>query len=180
MRRHAEERAQRDHAGAADAGDEDAVGPLERRRFRLRQIGKQAVVGRKATELARGGAADGDKAWAKALEAGKILVAVRLIDAALAAERGLDRQHRDAIRFVRAIAAAFADGVVDEDALGRIGEFAALAAAAFLRRAGLIVDQHREAFDVAQLALYGIEVVAMSDGDAGGEAGTLRIFARLV
>ena len=36
MRRHAKERAQRDDAGAADAGDEDAVGPIERRRFWLR------------------------------------------------------------------------------------------------------------------------------------------------
>src|ERR1700722_17369692 len=115
MRRHAEQRAQRDDAGAADAGDEDAVWPLQRRRFRLRQIGKQAVVGREPAELSRGGAAHGDKAWAKAFEAGKILVAVRLVDAPLAAERGLDRQHRNAVRFVRTIAAALTDRVVDED-----------------------------------------------------------------
>src|SRR4029077_16859095 len=113
-----------------DAGHQNAIGPLERRRFRLRQIGKHAVVRRQPAELARGGAAHGDKAWAKALEAGEILVAVRLVDAALAAEIGLDRQHRNAVRLVRAIATAFADGVVDEDALGRIGKFAALAAAA--------------------------------------------------
>src|SRR5580704_2635747 len=141
MRRHADERAQRDDAGTADAGDEDAIGPIERRCFRLGQSGKHAVVRRKAAKLAWGGAANGDKARAKALEAGKILVAVRLIDAALAAELGLDRQHRNAVRFVRAIAAAFAHGVVDEDALRRIGKLAALAAAALLRRAGLVVDQ---------------------------------------
>src|SRR5580704_6111589 len=148
MRRHADERAQRDHAGAADAGDEDAVRPLERRRFRLRQIGKQAVVRGEPAELARRGAAHGDKARAEALEAGKILVAARLIDAALAAELGLDRQHGDAVRFVRAIAAAFADRVVDENALWRIGKFAAFAAAALLGGAGLVVDQYREAGDV--------------------------------
>src|ERR1700722_16291045 len=90
MRGHAEERAERDDAGTADAGDEDAVRPLQRRRFRLRQIGEQTVVGREPAELARGGAAHGDKAWAKTLEAGKILVAIRLVDAPLAAERGLD------------------------------------------------------------------------------------------
>src|SRR5579862_611324 len=180
MRRHAEERAQRDDAGAADAGDEDAIGPLQRRRFRLRQTSKQTVVRRKSAELARDGAAHGDKARAKALEAGKILVAARLVDAALAAEFGLDRHYRDAVRFIRAIAAALAHRVVDEDALGRIGKFAALAAAAFFRGAGLIVDQHGEAFDVAQLALHGVEIVAMADGDAGGKAGALRIFARLV
>src|SRR6202020_2598396 len=142
---------------------------LQRRRFRLRQIGKQAVVGREPAELSRGGAAHGDKAWAKTLEAGKVLVAIRLIDAALTAERGLDRQHRNAVRFVRAIAAALADRIVDEDALGRIGKFAALAAAALFRRTGLVVDQHREAGDVAQLALRGVEIIAMADGDAGRE-----------
>src|SRR5579862_2408693 len=142
MRRHADESAQRDDASATDAGDEDAIGPLQRRRFRLRQTGKQAVVRRKAAELARGGAAHGDKARAKALEAGKVLVAARLIDAALAAERGLDRHDRDAVRFVRAIAATFAHRVVDEDALGRIGKFSAFAAAAFLRRAGLVVNEN--------------------------------------
>src|SRR6202020_2206304 len=114
---------------------------LQRRRFRLRQIGKQAVVGREPAELSRGGAAHGDKAWAKTLEAGKVLVAIRLVDAALAAERGLDRQHRNAVRFVRAIAAALAHRVVDEDALRRIGKFSALSPAPLLRGAGLVVNQ---------------------------------------
>src|SRR5580692_10457125 len=170
MRRHADESAQRDDASAADAGDEDAIGPLQRRRFRLRQTGKQAVARRKAAELARDGAAHGDKARAKALEAGKVLVAVRLVDAALAAERSLDRHYSDAVRFVRAIAAAFAHRVVDEDALGRIGKFAALAAAPLFCGAGLVVNENGQAGDVAQLALHGIEIVAMADGDAGREA----------
>src|ERR1700682_3751253 len=108
------------------------MGAAERRRLRLGQFGKRVVVVRQPAELARGGAAHGDKTRAKALEAGKILVAVRLVDAALAAELGLDRQHRNAVRFVRAIAAAFADGVVDEDALRRIRKFSAFAAAALL------------------------------------------------
>ena len=46
---------------------------------------------------------------------------------------------------LRAVAAAFADALVDEDALRRIGIKPALAAAAFFGGAGLVVDQHREA-----------------------------------
>ena len=52
---------------------------------------------------------------------------------------------RDAIGFDAAVAAAFADEFVDEDALVGIGIFAALAPAPLLGRAGLIVDQHRGA-----------------------------------
>ena len=41
-----------------------------------------------------------------------------------------------------AIAAAFADQFIDDDALIRVRELAALAAAALLGGAGLVVDQH--------------------------------------
>src|SRR5882762_7330105 len=102
-----------------------------------------------------------DKARAEPLEAGEILVAVRLVDRALAAELGLERLDGHAIRLVRAVAATLADGVVDEDALGRVGEGAALAAAALLGGASLVVDQDREAGDVAQFALHLVELVAV-------------------
>src|SRR5258708_40014980 len=87
----------------------------------------------------------GDEARAEALDAGIVLVAVGLVDGALAAELGLDRLDRDAVRFLRAVAAALAYHLVDEDALGRVGELAALAAAALLRRAGLVGDGERGA-----------------------------------
>ena len=48
-----------------------------------------------------------------------------------------------------AIAAALADQLVDDDALVGIGKGAALAAAALLGGAGLVVDQHRDAGDLA-------------------------------
>ena len=99
---------------------------------------------------------------------------------ALAAELGLERLHRHAVALVRAVAAALAHRVVDEHALGGIGEGAALAAAALLGGAGLVVDQHGEAGDLAQLALHGIELVAMTDGDAMREAGIHRILVGLV
>src|SRR3954463_10587561 len=106
----------------------------------------------------------GDKTRAKALDAGEVLVAVRLVDLALAAEFGLQRLHRDAVRGLRAIAAAFADQLVDEGALGGVRIESALAAAALFRGAGLVVDNDRKAFDVAQLALHGVELAAMMDG----------------
>src|SRR6202012_6118813 len=111
----------------------------------------------------------GDEARAKAFDAGIVLVAVRLIDLALAAKFGVERLRRDAVRGLRAVAAAFADEVVDEDALGRIRIEPALAAAALFGGAGLVVDQGGEPFDLAQLALHGVHVAAVMDGGAGRE-----------
>src|SRR4030095_6060966 len=103
----------------------------------------------------------GDKTRAKALDAGKVLVAVRLVDPPLAAKLGFQRLHRDAVRNRRAIAAAFADALIDKDALRRIRVEPALAAAALFRSAGLVVDQDREALDRAQLLLHRVEFAAV-------------------
>src|SRR3954466_5099682 len=108
----------------------------------------------------------GDQKRAKTLHAGEVLVAVRLIYLALAAELGLQRLHRDAVGRLRAVAAAFANELVDEGALGGIRIQPALAAAALFRGAGLVVDDDRKALDVAQLALHGVEIAAMMDGRA--------------
>src|SRR6185437_12236170 len=118
-------------------------------------------------------------ARAEALDAGEVLVAVRLVDGALATELGFDGLHRDAVRFLRAVAATLADELVDEDALRRIGKLAALAAAAFLGGASLVVDDDGEAGRVAELALHRVELVAVADRDAGGEAGIHRVFVGL-
>ena len=164
---HAEQRANGDDAGAADPGDEDVVGAIERGRGRQRQVGEQRRrIGRGTIGLPQFAAVHGDKTRAKALDAGKVLVAVRLVDPPLAAEFGFQRLHRDAVRDRRAIAAAFADALVDEDALRRIRIEAALAAAALFRRAGLVVDQDREALDLAQLPLHRVEFAAMMNGRA--------------
>src|SRR3954468_19288488 len=122
----------------------------------------------------------GDEARAKTLDAGKVLVAVRLVDLALAAELGLQRLHRDAVRGLRAIAAAFADQLVDEGALGGVRIEPALAAAALFRGAGLVVDNDRKAFYVAQLALHGVELAEMMDGRALREVVSRRIFSGIV
>ena len=133
---HAEQRADGDDAGAADTGDQDIEGAIQRRHRRQRQIGEQRLrIGRGAVGLAELAAMHGDEARAKALDAGKILVAVRLVDPTLAAEFGLQRLHRDAVGGLRAVAAAFADALVDEDALLRIRiEARACGGGAFRRR----------------------------------------------
>ena len=160
MRGHAEQRADRQHAGAADAADRDIVGPIQRGpRCRFGQIADIAEIGRRAA--AQLAAVDGDEGRAKALQAGIILVAGRLIDGALAPHFGLQRLDRDAVRLHRTIAAAFADRGIDQDAALRILQRAAFAAAALFGGTGLHEHDGRGALDLAQLLHHGVELVAM-------------------
>ncbi len=179
MRGHAKQRADGHHARAADAGNEDVVGLGERRERRRRKRRDLVAVFRLMVPAQRP-AMHGDEARAEAFDAGVILVAARLVDGALAAKLGLDRHHREAVRGARAIAATFADEVVDEDALRRIGKLPALAAAALLGGAGLVVDQHAHTGLVAKIALHLIEPLAMECLDARGKAGIDRVFVGLV
>src|SRR4051812_999990 len=178
---HAEQRADGDDAGAPDAGDEDVVRRLQLSGRRQRQVGEQlSGIDRRRLHALQAAAMHGDKARAETLDAGEVLVAVRLVDLALAAELGLQRLHRDAVRGLRAIAAAFADELVDEGALGGVRIEPALAAAALFRGAGLVVDYDRKALDVAQLALNGVELAAVMDGRALREVIAIWILARIV
>ena len=72
----------------------------------------------------------------------------------------LHRLDRDAAGLRGAVAAVLAHLLVDHDALRRLRHLAALAAAALFGGADLVVDQHRDAFVFAQLALHGVEVGA--------------------
>src|SRR5258708_36555946 len=121
-----------------------------------------------------------DKTRTKSLDAGIVLVAVRLVDLPLAAEFGVERLHRNAVRGLRAVAAAFADEVVDEDALRRIRIEPALAAAPFFGGAGLVVGQNREAFYLAEFALDPVHLPAMMDRRTGGEIISLGGFGGIV
>ena len=122
----------------------------------------------------------GDEGRAETLDAGIVLVAARLVDGALAAPFGIERLHRHAIRFHAAVAAAFADQIVDHHPLVGIGERAALAAAALLGGAGLVVDQDADARHGREFALHGIEFVAVMHGQAARPVGVLGVFMRLV
>src|SRR5205085_6576502 len=104
----------------ADARHEDAVGASEHRDGWIGQDRENRAAASGLT-LPRAAAMHGDEARAEALEAGEILVAAGLVDRALAAELGFHGHDRQAIRLRRAIAAALADLLVDEDALGWIG-----------------------------------------------------------
>src|SRR5207342_1440569 len=112
---------------------------------------------------------DGDEARAEAVDAAVVLVAVGLVDLALAAELGFLRQHRHAERLLAAVAAAFAHQAVDHHALLRIDHLAALATAALLGGADLIKDQHRGALHFAQALLYRVEFLAVMELHPGGE-----------
>jgi hypothetical protein len=90
--------------------------------------------------------------------------------AALAAELGLQRLHAQAVGLHAAVAAAFAHQLVDDHALGRVDQGAALAAAALLGGAGLVVDDDRGALDLAELALHGVQFVAVVHRHAGRAA----------
>ena len=182
MRRHAEDRADGDHAGAADAGDNARPRMLQPGNLRRRQIERRAGV------RAGGGAGlsdlramHRDEGRAEPVDAGEILVAAGLVDAPLAPELGFHRLDRHAVRLHPAIAAALADELVDDDALVRVGERAAFAAAALFRRAGLIIDQRGDAIELHQLALHGVEIIAVMQGRAGRECDAgFAVFIRLI
>ena len=123
---------------------------------------------------------DRDEAGAEAFDAGEVLVAVGLIDLPLAAPFGIQRLHRDAVRLHRAIAAAFADQIVDEHPLVRIRKGAALAPTPLFGGAGLVVDQHGDAGRLAQIALHLVQIVTVPDRNAGGPVGADRVLVRLV
>ena len=82
------------HAGAADAGDDDAVGSVQRRQLGLGRTGNGSACA-EARPCATG-RLDGHEAGAEALEAGEVLVAGRLVDPA-PAELGLLRLDGDAV-----------------------------------------------------------------------------------
>ena len=177
VRRHRDERADGHDAGAADAGDDDVVGAADRRQRRRREIGQLQFGPRR---LLHPGPLEGHEARAEAVEAGEVLVAGGLVDGALAAELGLERQDRDAVRLHAAVAAALADVGVDEDPAVGIGEGAALAAAALLGGAGLDVDDRGNPGDLLHFTLHGVEVGALAHLHLWRERGEVQVLLRVV
>src|SRR5690606_20579154 len=101
--------------------------------------------------------------------AGVVFIAGRLVDLALHAHRRVQRLDRQAIGFHRAVAAAFADCIIDEHAARGVGISAAFAATSFLGGTGLVIDQYGGAFNFTQFALYAVEFVAMINRRIAGQ-----------
>ena len=114
------------------------------------------------------GAMHGHKGGAEAVDAGEILVAAALIDAALAAEFRLHGLHGDAVGLHAAIAAALANQLVYDDPLVGIGIGAALAATALFGGAGLVENQRGDAGDRSEFPLHRVQLLARADGEACG------------
>ena len=129
---------------------------------------------------AQGRAFHGDEARAEAVGARQVGVAARLVDAPLAAELGLHRHDRQAVRRGDAVAAVLAHSLVDEGVARRRRHLAAAAPAALLGGAGLVEDQHGDARHLAQLALGAVERVASAHRHAGREGIARRITVRLL
>ncbi len=157
VRRHRQDGADGHDAGTADARHQ------ERHRFEvagnggIRQCGNLQACLRAALRLARPGPMQRHKARAKAAHARQVLVARRLVDLALAAQRRLQRLDGQAAGLIAAIAAPLADLRVDVGADLRVRQLAALAQPPSFGSAGLVVDQHRQPRILAQFALDGLQ-----------------------
>ena len=91
------------------------------------------------------------------------------MDLGLPPELGVDRLHGEAVGLGAAVAAALADALVDEDALDRLGDLAALALAAQLGGALLVVDEDGDALHRGQHLLRLDEPVPVPDVDPLGQ-----------
>src|SRR6516165_1879144 len=69
-----------------------------------------------------------------------------------------------------AIAASLANRAIDEHAPVRIWKTTPLAPAPLFGSAGLVVNEHRDPFDLPQLTLHGVQIAAIMDFDPRGEA----------
>src|SRR5690606_35654391 len=129
-------------ARAADAGHDDAVSLGATGEGGLGQWWQAGGIGAFSGRLLAPQLPPlhSDQARAEALEAGEILVAAALVDAALAAQLGLDRLHAQAVGLHGAVAATFADLFVDHHAPCQGGLGPALATSAQFSGASLLVD----------------------------------------
>ena len=179
MRGHAEQRAECGHAAATDARNQHVPWTIQRWVLRLGQS-RRLDTASYCFGFAQPAAMHGDEARAEALDAGEILVAGVLVDLALAPQFGFQRQHGEAVGLLTAVAATLADRRVDEGALGRVFHLAALAPATLLGGAGLVVDDHRDALELTQLTLHGIQFTAVVEAGDRREGIAARVLVRLV
>ena len=180
MRGHAQQRADGDDAGAADAGDEDAVGLVERRQRRLRQRGEVAPCSRAALRL-------------RSLPPWTV---TKLGQKPLTQEKSLLQEDWSIARLrPNSVSTGITDRQLDctpqspqpsqtsslmNTRLGGIGHRPALAPPPLLGGAGLVVDDDGDAGDLAEVALHLVQIVAVMHRGARREAAAGRILVRLV
>ena len=177
QRRRGQELVDGHHPGAANADRQD------RRRARTVRLGRLGEGEHRAAVIGQGWAIaefDGDEGRAFTSDTGEVEIAGLLMDPGLAAERCLHRMHAHAVGDLAAVAAAVTDRLIDHNPRGRGRCGTPLPGSAQLRRAALVVDQHRRPGNVAQVALDLVETVAMHDVGAGREAGIHRVLVGLV
>ena len=104
------------------------------------------------------------EARAEAFQTRRVFVTCGLIHNALATEFGFQRLDGNAVRLGGTVTAAFTHSRIDDDTFWRVNHLPTLAATPLLGCTGLIVDHNRNTLLYAQLALNGIELVAMPHG----------------
>ena len=170
--RHGQQGADRQHAGAADAGHQNIPRLVEFRQRRLRQFDEGGVGG-------ADGGADGagffpsdvravnrNETGAETLHTGEVAVAGALIYLPLAPQRGLLGQHRQTVGLHAAVPATLAHLLVDEDAaVGGVHQ-SLLSAPAFFGGAGLVVDDGGGAGGLPHFNLNVVESGAVVDAEA--------------
>ena len=176
-------RAGGDHTRPADAREVDAVPPFAHRgnggrrevargkRRRHRRRGRRGGASRPAPDppLPRG-RHHRDEGRAVALQTRVVLVAGGVVDATLLAELRRHGYDREAVALHRAVAAAFAHRLVDEDAPRGILEEALLPEPSRLRRAPLVVHDDGDPRGVTKPLLHLGQAVAPVDLDPAGPA----------
>ena len=177
---HADEGAQGHHAGAADPRHQQVVGPRRGRQHGLGQGWPVLFVHGQGLALFQLRPFQGDEGGAEALEAGEILVAVGLVDGPLAPEIGFHRDDREAVGLHRAVAAALAHRLVDEDPAVHVGQLAPLAAPPLFRGAGLVVDEDGGTGNFPQFPLHRVQLVPVAHRHVGRQVRHLGVFLRLV
>ena len=185
VRRHAQQLPNGDDARATHAAHHHAPGlPIERLGHNGRRQGSHNKRRRHGLRLARVGrlvflelpALDGDEAGAKPFHTRNVFVAGALVDLPFAAKFGFEWLHAQAIALHAAIATAFTDQLIDDDAFGRVHHGAAFAAPALFSGASLVVNDDGAALDPTQLLLRGIQRVAVAHRDALGQRHALVFF----
>ena len=166
MRSHRKQCTNGHNTRAPHPGDNHIMGAGDGRQLWIWQIRNGDVLGHRPAQLA---AFHCGKGRAEPIYAAEILIAAGLINLAFAPQWGFQWQQRHAIGLHTAIPTAFADRGVDKQPLGRVRKGAAFAAAALFSRAGLHINDNRDALQIAEDLLHADQLLARMQCGAIGK-----------